>query len=666
MADGGSFLSAGVGEPSRRAFLELDRRLAGVQATIDALSPAHGDLTGLGDDDHPQYLTEPRGDARYANISSSPTITLSGDATGSVTLTNLSDGTLSVTVNDDSHNHTIANVDNLQTTLDGKAASSHTHSYVPTAGGTMTGELQVNARLDVGDGSNSNHEIRIYKADNNVSDHIQFYNGTTRMGEIGCEDTTWLRINQETATNIYTPRYIRADGGFFVDGSTYGITGSGAGYFNGNVEARSGNVVVTRPNAIMLNGASDNNHKIYSLNNADTALPWSDGPVMVGYSGWGFYSEQENVWRMGLRGNSAGSQKYGWYNCNLMVGTTPDDSKNTHRLRVEGDSYVTGISRANEFHGDNGSTSDPSFTFTSDTDLGLYRQGTNSLGFAPYGAYLNSAGFYLPSGDWFRTTGAVGWYNQTYTGGVYMTDSSYVRVYNSKGFRVDKNGGSNYDAASIFIDANPSTLSFHPGGQAPQFRVGYNNNTIYCRNYPDTGWCVLEADVIDRSSRKDKQDIADFRNSPSALSSDGDPTYERSGLDIAMALRPRHYRWDWHTHMRQLPTSPRRDEALQRLNRIRENKGLEPFESDELWHECGRDCNGTPEEPCWWVKDWQTGYFGFVAEEVGEVAPEATRFGEENDHTGVKTLAVTAIAIAAIQELTAKVEQLEEQLQGAA
>lgn len=69
MAEGGSFFSQSVGEPQRRAFLELDRRLGEVQATIDALSPAHGDLTGLGNDDHPQYLTEARGDARYLQLS---------------------------------------------------------------------------------------------------------------------------------------------------------------------------------------------------------------------------------------------------------------------------------------------------------------------------------------------------------------------------------------------------------------------------------------------------------------------------------------------------------------------------------------------------------------------------------------------------------------------
>ena len=84
---------------------------------------------------------------------------------------------------------------------------------LPLSGGTMTGELQLNARLDVGSGGQNDAEIRVYKADNNVSDHIQFYNGTTRMGEIGCEDTTWLRFNQETAKNLYTPRKFRIDGG---------------------------------------------------------------------------------------------------------------------------------------------------------------------------------------------------------------------------------------------------------------------------------------------------------------------------------------------------------------------------------------------------------------------------------------------------------------------
>lgn len=43
----------------------------------------------------------------------------------------ISDGI--ITVNDDTHNHIIRNIDGLQTALDGKAASSHTHNYAGSA-----------------------------------------------------------------------------------------------------------------------------------------------------------------------------------------------------------------------------------------------------------------------------------------------------------------------------------------------------------------------------------------------------------------------------------------------------------------------------------------------------------------------------------------------------
>jgi hypothetical protein len=56
---------------------------------------------------------------------SSRTITLAGDTTGSVSLNGSADVTLTVAVNDDSHNHTIANVDGLQTALDGKASATN-------------------------------------------------------------------------------------------------------------------------------------------------------------------------------------------------------------------------------------------------------------------------------------------------------------------------------------------------------------------------------------------------------------------------------------------------------------------------------------------------------------------------------------------------------------
>ena len=53
------------------------------------------------------------------------------------------DSSGNVNVNDDSHNHVISNVDGLQSALDGKAASSHTHNYAgsSSAGGSANTAL---------------------------------------------------------------------------------------------------------------------------------------------------------------------------------------------------------------------------------------------------------------------------------------------------------------------------------------------------------------------------------------------------------------------------------------------------------------------------------------------------------------------------------------------
>lgn len=41
--------------------------------------------------------------------------------------------------------------------------------------------------------------------------------------------------------------------------------------------------------------------------------------------------------------------------------------------------------------------------------------------------------------NWFRSNSATGWFNESYGGGIYMTDSTYVRVYNGKSFYCPSN-----------------------------------------------------------------------------------------------------------------------------------------------------------------------------------------------------------------------------------
>lgn len=74
----------------------------------------HSLLSGLSDDDHPQYHTDVRGDARYytqAQVDAS----LAGKANVS-------------------HGHAVADVTNLQAIIDGKAAVTHTHTVADTSG----------------------------------------------------------------------------------------------------------------------------------------------------------------------------------------------------------------------------------------------------------------------------------------------------------------------------------------------------------------------------------------------------------------------------------------------------------------------------------------------------------------------------------------------------
>ena len=50
--------------------------------------------------------------------------------------------------------------------------------------------------------------------------------------------------------------------------------------------------------------------------------------------------------------------------------------------------------------------------------------------------------------DWFRSTGNSGWYHQIYGGGIYMQDSSWVRVFGGKRFYVQNQDNTNFSIAT--------------------------------------------------------------------------------------------------------------------------------------------------------------------------------------------------------------------------
>ena len=89
-------------------------------ATSDPTITLTGAVTGAG------TLTNLGDVSITTTATADPTLTINGDASGSATFTNLGNATLTLTVADDSHNHTITNIDNLQSELDGKLTAGAT------------------------------------------------------------------------------------------------------------------------------------------------------------------------------------------------------------------------------------------------------------------------------------------------------------------------------------------------------------------------------------------------------------------------------------------------------------------------------------------------------------------------------------------------------------
>ena len=99
------------------------------------------------------------------------------------------------------------------------------------------------------------------------------------------------------------------------------------------------------------------------------------------------------------------------------------------------------------------------------TTGGMKTSGFLSVGGSTSSSYaLATPSFICDS--WIRTKGATGWCNETYSGGIYMTDTTYVRVYNDKQFYVSNSGQHAIYTAGGFASAQTN---------GPVLSTYYNN-----------------------------------------------------------------------------------------------------------------------------------------------------------------------------------------------
>lgn len=99
--------------------------------------------------------------------------------------------------------------------------------------------------------------------------------------------------------------------------------------------------------------------------------------------------------------------------------------------------------------------------------------------------------FYCRNG-WLRTNGATGWYNESYGGGMYMTDSTYVKTYNSKAIHTANtnyyafnSAGGYYSSWNNSYELNATNTLTSSFGTFNKPNLGVNHNTVQ----PILTWC---------------------------------------------------------------------------------------------------------------------------------------------------------------------------------
>ena len=111
--------------------------------------------------------------------------------------------------------------------------------------------------------------------------------------------------------------------------------------------------------------------------------------------------------------------------------------------------------------------------------------------------------------DWFRSTGNSGWYHQDYGGGIYMQDSTYVRVFGGKRFYVENTENTNFST---------NTAISTDGGIYAKKNITSNANIIA------NGTVTAKSSSSDRRL---KRNICDF-----------------SASDIIRKLHPKTFYWN--------------------------------------------------------------------------------------------------------------------------
>ena len=220
--------------------------------------------------------------------------------------------------------------------------------------------------------------------------------------------------NIASADKLYTPRTIW--------GQSFDGTGNVSGVLSGCTK------VMNASNQPIYLGNDDNTSWVYTQ---DIASRNGTGAWAINQAGYSWFKKVN----IGYTYSSEGS-----FPLNVR-GTISSTSLSTQNIRIEcGDSGAFN-GRTNEINDYN---SHLYLQYNTANNLICCMGGGNmGVGTAPSYKLHVAGNIYTPNyvradtmytGNWFRSEGSTGWYSETYGGGIYMTDSTYVRVYHNKKF----------------------------------------------------------------------------------------------------------------------------------------------------------------------------------------------------------------------------------------
>ena len=90
--------------------------------------------------------------------------------------------------------------------------------------------------------------------------------------------------------------------------------------------------------------------------------------------------------------------------------------------------------------------------------------------------YNKVTGTSISCSDWHRSTGQTGWVNDSYGGGIYMTDATWVRVWNGKGFLCENTIESSYRLSARQLVNVYGALGYGWGSGQAAFQVAIPTN----------------------------------------------------------------------------------------------------------------------------------------------------------------------------------------------